>query len=158
MSALKPNILDALKFWINPKEYYKESPILLKKWAKKIYKKYNYTCARCGYKAEKIKGTWRSKRRIEAHHVLPKSKYPKLVYSVQNGVCLCEVCHRTGKDSYHSLNGNDGNKKMFNYWLETTTKTDKQKRNDLLNKVILITLAIASILVVVVILLLIFKG
>lgn len=32
--------------------------------------------------------------RLEGHHILPKSKFPHLVFSVQNGLCLCHSCHK----------------------------------------------------------------
>ena len=107
---------DAFKFWINPKKYYKENPAKLTKWAKQVYKKDKYTCLKCGYKAG-------GDLKLEAHHIYPKAIYPRKAYDVSNGATLCEVCHRTGKHSYHALNGNKGNRKMFNKWL-TDVKLD----------------------------------
>ena len=34
---------------------------------------------------------------LTAHHLWPKGLHPTLTYSVDNGVCLCRVCH----DQYH---------------------------------------------------------
>lgn len=40
-----------------------------------------------------------SKKLLEAHHILPKSKYPHLVFDIANGLCLCKSCH----SNLHSL-------------------------------------------------------
>ena len=71
------------------------------------------SCLRCG-----------SRRRLEAHHISPKSKFPHRAYQIKNGATLCRKCHRTGKDSYHKLYG-IGDKKSFNKWLKLTYKRDK---------------------------------
>lgn len=34
-----------------------------------------------------------SKTGLQAHHVLPKSKFPNLIHDIDNGVCLCRSCH-----------------------------------------------------------------
>jgi len=36
-----------------------------------------------------------SSERLEAHHVLPKSKFPHLIHDLDNGKCLCHSCHAT---------------------------------------------------------------
>jgi len=132
-------MMDAIKFWWNPKKHYKENTALLKNWAKKVYKKDNYTCTRCKYKAG-------GDLRIEAHHIYPKSKYPRMAYRVSNGVVLCERCHRTDRDSYHALNGSKGDRRMFKKWLRGTSKTKKNNDSLLLSisgVVIIITFATA---------------
>ena len=103
-------MIEAFKFWLNPKKHYKENPAKLTKWAKQVYKKDKHTCLKCGYKAG-------GDLKLEAHHVYPKAIYPRKAYDVRNGATLCEVCHRTGKHSYHAINGNNGNRKIFNRWL-----------------------------------------
>lgn len=35
-----------------------------------------------------------TKENLEAHHVLPKSKFPHLIHDIKNGKCLCKDCHR----------------------------------------------------------------
>lgn len=32
--------------------------------------------------------------RLEAHHVLPKAKFPHLIHDINNGKCLCHKCHK----------------------------------------------------------------
>jgi hypothetical protein len=34
-----------------------------------------------------------SKNRLEAHHIMPKSKFPHLIHDINNGKCLCHKCH-----------------------------------------------------------------
>jgi len=42
-------------------------------------------------------------KNLNAHHLLPKHKYPGLMLLENNGVPLCDTCHR----EHHSLNGNN---------------------------------------------------
>ena len=86
----------------------------LARWAKAVKARYGYKCYRCF-----------SKKNIEAHHIYPKSKYPKKAYMLKNGVALCRNCHRVAKDSYHSMYGVKGNPKLFNEWIRKTAKKRK---------------------------------
>ena len=104
--------MSLFQYWLNPKEYIKTSrgASKLSKWAKKVYKKNNYTCVACGYKAG-------GELRLEAHHIVPKSINPQLAYRVYNGMTLCSACHRTDDDAYHAVHGVKGSKEMFDRWL-----------------------------------------
>ncbi|CAA6827459.1 MAG: Unknown protein [uncultured Sulfurovum sp.] len=115
--------MSALKYWFNPKAYIKTSrgSTKLAKWAKKVYKKNNYTCVACGYQGG-------GDERLEAHHIVPKSINPRLAYRVSNGVTLCSGCHRVDDDAYHALNGYEGSHALFNSWL--SVKREKVKNND----------------------------
>ena len=35
-----------------------------------------------------------STKKLEAHHILEKSKFPHLIHDINNGKCLCMKCHR----------------------------------------------------------------
>ncbi len=37
---------------------------------------------------------------LDAHHILPKSKYPTLQTKLGNGITLCRRCHRLVHESY----------------------------------------------------------
>ena len=48
-----------------------------------------------------------SGQNLEAHHVLPKAKYPQFTFDISNGMCLCKVCHA---NLHLNVNGmNSGN-------------------------------------------------
>jgi 5-methylcytosine-specific restriction endonuclease McrA len=91
---------NAIKFWWNPKAFYKGNLYHLKKWAKLIYKRDNYTCQKCGAVGVYRFGRWEGMK-FHAHHKRPKSIYPKLVFKLDNGITLCEPCHTR----YHKIFG-----------------------------------------------------
>lgn len=53
------------------------------------------------------------KENLQAHHVLPKERYPELKFKRINGVCLCPTHHKFGKFSAHR------NPIWFAVWLKT---------------------------------------
>lgn len=53
-------------------------------WRTKVYKRDKYKCVLCG----------NGHRRLDPHHILPKSEYPKLKYYISNGCTLCRKCHK----------------------------------------------------------------
>ncbi|MGX8833996.1 HNH endonuclease [Amedibacillus sp. YH-ame6] len=55
-----------------------------KKWRKNVFERDNYICQDCNKKG----GT------LNAHHLKKFKDYPKLRYDVNNGITLCEKCHR----------------------------------------------------------------
>ena len=54
----------------------------LHSWAQ-VIKKRDKKCVVCG-----------SKKKLEAHHILQRSLYPKLSFNINNGVMLCYLHHR----------------------------------------------------------------
>ena len=55
-----------------------------KEWRDKVFKRDNYICQNCG----------KHTRDLEAHHIKEQSKYPELIYDVDNGLTLCHECHK----------------------------------------------------------------
>lgn len=53
-----------------------------KVWRASVYRRDKYTCQICG-----------RKRDLNAHHIKPWSKFPKLRFRVSNGKTLCVPCH-----------------------------------------------------------------
>ena len=85
-----------LQFLLNPRAYNKTPQGKSKhsKWAKKIYKKYNFECDNYSYRAG-------GNMALEAHHMDSKYYFPRKAYDTSNGVCLCEKCH----SSFHKSMG-----------------------------------------------------
>lgn len=58
------------------------------KWRKSVLKRDNYTCQEC-----------EAKDNLEVHHIKPLKFYPELYIEIDNGLTLCNKCHRK-TDSY----------------------------------------------------------
>jgi thymidylate synthase (FAD) len=52
--------------------------------AKQVYKKYNYTCQKCGM----------SSSNLCSHHIIPVVQDISKAYDFNNLICLCQQCHR----------------------------------------------------------------
>lgn len=59
----------------------------LSDWAYHVKYRDNFTCQDCGSKPK-------HKRFVQAHHIKPKSLFPKLKFDVRNGITLCHWCHK----------------------------------------------------------------
>ena len=64
----------------------KFSKIKLGSWAKRVKERDDYICQHChldGLPEE-----------MDAHHIVPKAKFPQYAYDLDNGQTLCRECHR----------------------------------------------------------------
>ena len=75
-----------------PARYLFMETLEYKQWRTAVFERDNYTCVWCG-----------SKKNLNADHIKPYAKFPKLRLSIKNGRTLCVPCH-IKTDSY-------GNKK-----------------------------------------------
>ena len=86
-------------------------------WRKEIFEYDNYTCWIC---EEKSGNGYRFE--IMVHHLYSWAEYPKLRYSVRNGITLCKECHKLY--GYHNNKLHiplKWQKKLQNQWTEQTT-------------------------------------
>lgn len=71
----------------------------IKKWRNKVFARDNYKCRKCSKKGK-----------LNAHHIMSWDKNINERFDVDNGVTLCEECHK----SFHSIYGyGDNNKIQF---------------------------------------------
>jgi len=74
---------------ITSKRYYHLRDAKYKKWRKAVFLRDNYTCQECGTKNGNGKSVY-----LEPHHIKGWAKYFELRYDINNGITLCQKCHR----------------------------------------------------------------
>lgn len=75
-----------------------------KDWRTSVFERDGYTCAKCGQVGYNL----------QAHHVKSYARNPELRLDVDNGITLCDECHK----KFHSINGHDTNEKQLNEFLK----------------------------------------
>jgi hypothetical protein len=59
-------------------------------WRREVFSRDNWTCQLCGARSKRGDSVC-----LNAHHIKKFSDHPELRFSVNNGVTLCEECHKT---------------------------------------------------------------
>jgi len=59
-----------------------------KEWKKLVNARDNDTCQLCGKHKKQL-----GYKRLHTHHIKSQIEHPELIYEVNNGVTLCNVCH-----------------------------------------------------------------
>lgn len=77
----------------------------LENWSKEIRNRANNQCEVCY-----------GNKNLNAHHLLPKEKFPEYKLESMNGVCLCCKCHKFGKFSAHA------NSIWFSEWIKANKR------------------------------------
>lgn len=93
-------------------------------WRKKVYERDNYTCVCCGYS----KGG-----NLNAHHIYGYSEYKELRTDINNGITLCEKCHKL----YHKKNGYNNNtlENFIMFLNEEFKKTNNYKYIEIIKEI-----------------------
>jgi hypothetical protein len=79
-------------YWIKDRSKLKRSRLdnsfrgegSISSWRLDVFKRDNFTCQKCGVIGGKL----------NAHHIKPWAKYPKLRFNLENGMTLCVKCHK----------------------------------------------------------------
>ena len=69
-------------------------------WTKAVKERDEYICQQCNYVG--VPGL----KDIDAHHILPKARFPQYAYDLDNGISLCKTCHKVehyGSIDHHFL-------------------------------------------------------
>jgi hypothetical protein len=75
-----------------------------KEWRTSVFERDEYTCQKCN----------RVGRRLRAHHILNYANNQDKCFDVNNGITLCEKCHR----SFHHINGFNTNREQLEEFLK----------------------------------------
>lgn len=70
--------------WIERADKQERHSTQYQAWREAVFKRDNHTCQDCGIRG----GT------LNAHHIKSFKKYKKLRHDINNGITLCEKCHR----------------------------------------------------------------
>ena len=87
---LNPNWKGGISYEKRYKHYFGAT---YKKWRMSVFLRDNFTCQFCG-----LKGIY-----LTSHHIKSWAKYPELRYNINNGITLCENCHKL-TDNYKGRN------------------------------------------------------
>lgn len=85
------------------RKYKRRDDKVLKNFMKMVFLRDNYTCYFCKTKGDKL----------NIHHINNWKYYKDIRYDINNGICLCEKCHK----AFHSFYGYSVTQAHFNSYL-----------------------------------------
>ena len=97
-AQLGKHFLKDLSYPITPLNQIIRGSFKYRLWRESIFARDNYTCQKCGYKGGEL----------NAHHIQNFSSVIELRTSIENGITLCEKCHR----EFHKIYGKKNNNKI----------------------------------------------
>lgn len=74
-----------------------EKKLIRKNFRDACYKRDKYCCATCGFKSSVEK----AEEQLDAHHITDRNELPNGGYVKENGISLCEECHKKAEE-FHS--------------------------------------------------------
>ncbi len=74
-----------------------EKKLIRKAFRDACYKRDRYCCAMCNMKSSKDK----AEQELDAHHITDRNLLPNGGYVKENGISLCEECHKKAEE-FHS--------------------------------------------------------
>lgn len=87
---------------------YMNKKLIRKKFREDVFSRDDYHCVTCG-----AKGIDRQANPVrivlvflDAHHIIDRNNFPNGGYVKENGITLCDICHKKA-EKYHQTNGAD---------------------------------------------------
>jgi len=68
-------------------------------WREAVFARDNWTCQKCGVKSGNGEAVY-----LHSHHILNFADYPEVRFAIDNGITLCENCHRVFHKKYGRKN------------------------------------------------------
>ncbi len=113
--------------WIKVGNRYlhKDSKII-RNWRRFIKKRDGYTCQLCGY----VKKVTSNPKEVHAHHIKPLKYYPESALDYDNGITLCESCHRKTHKNKNGILGDKMNelKQLFEDVVSKAFEIDRKHK------------------------------
>ena len=69
----------------------------MRAWANRVKERDEYVCQHCNHDFYP--------HECDAHHIMPKAKFPQYAYDLNNGITLCKECHIYEHKHYRSNHG-----------------------------------------------------